>query len=93
MTDLAKEYRETMDKEVLHSWAKDAVAEIENLRAALKPFAAMGLAFNRDPSDKSPWASIRDDMEIQIGATKQHGWTVTVAEFRAAAKAYGEFEE
>lgn len=33
MTKLANEYRETMDAEVLHSWARDAVEEIRRLEA------------------------------------------------------------
>lgn len=31
MTKLSNEYRETMDSEVLHSWARDAVDEIRRL--------------------------------------------------------------
>ena len=31
MSDLVKEYRPTMDAEVLHAWAQDAVKEIQKL--------------------------------------------------------------
>lgn len=36
MTDIVKEYRPSMPCDVLHFWAKDAVAEIAALRSELK---------------------------------------------------------
>jgi hypothetical protein len=38
MNDLVREYRETMHADVLHLWAKDAVAEITRLQALVDEY-------------------------------------------------------
>jgi len=63
--------------------------ELETARESLEPFAKLGGAYVKyGPSDNSPFADAPNDIIIQVGATYQRGWTVTVGELRAAATSF-----
>lgn len=44
LASLSAEYRRTMGKEVLHSWAAEVADEITNFRTKLEPGSGLGIA-------------------------------------------------
>ena len=92
MSDLVDRLKDRADNVISQDNAllfEEAAACIASLRAALEPFAKLGGAYVKyGPSDNSPFADAPNDIIIQVGATYQRGWTVTVGELRAAATSF-----